>query len=229
MDTKLVYMEFMDRLADTARVESMEPTDGKTAVVLDRTIFYPQGGGQRYDTGTMTCEGKRFRVTEVRYVDGSVKHYGTFEGMPFAVGDTVSCAVDGARRLLNSRLHSAGHVLDMAQKNLGIGWVPGKGYHFPDGPYVEYEGDLGGIAVEKLRQDLEAECAAIIATDVTTKVRFTEANGPGGKPGRVVMYGDFSVPCGGTHVANLGAIGKLTIRSIKPKSGKIRVGYEIGD
>jgi len=44
---------------------------------------------------------------------------------------------------------------------------------------------------------------------------------------RVVMYGDFSVPCGGTHVANLKDIGRLTIRKVSHKKGLIRVAYEV--
>ena len=44
------------------------------------------------------------------------------------------------KRRLYARLHSAGHMLDIVVKNLKLGWIPGKGYHFPDGPYVEYNG-----------------------------------------------------------------------------------------
>lgn len=43
-------------------------------------------------------------------------------------------------RRFYARLHSAGHLLDIAVKKLGIAWKPGKGYHFSDGPYVEYSG-----------------------------------------------------------------------------------------
>jgi Ser-tRNA(Ala) deacylase AlaX len=50
---------------------------------------------------------------------------------------------------------------------------------------------------------------------------------PAGKPQRVVLYGDFGVPCGGTHVANLGDIGRIVIRKLKPSGQTIRVSYAV--
>ena len=48
--------------------------------------------------------------------------------------------IDENKRRLYARLHSAGHLLDVAVSNIGLSWQPGKGYHFPDSPYVEYIG-----------------------------------------------------------------------------------------
>lgn len=48
--------------------------------------------------------------------------------------------VDEEKRRLYARVHSAGHLLDIAVNQLGYQWVPGKGYHFPTGAYVEYQG-----------------------------------------------------------------------------------------
>ena len=53
-------------------------------------------------------------------------------------GLAVGCKVDEKNRRLCARIHSAGHLLDVAVHDLGFRWRPGKGYHFPDGPYVEY-------------------------------------------------------------------------------------------
>ena len=50
---------------------------------------------------------------------------------------------------------------------------------------------------------------------------------PTDKPCRVVMYGDFGVPCGGTHVANLSELVSMTIRKIKSEKGNIRVAYDV--
>ncbi len=101
---------------------------------MDGTIFYPQGGGQPYDQGVIESAKGKFLVEEVRFVDGIVKHIGMFERGSFEKGDEVTCHVDKARRDLHSRLHSAGHIVDMGMTELGLGWIPGKGYHFPDGP-----------------------------------------------------------------------------------------------
>lgn len=54
----------------------------------------------------------------------------------------VEMKVDGDKRLLYARLHSAGHLLDMAVARLGYQWHPSKGCHFPVGAYVEYVGAI---------------------------------------------------------------------------------------
>jgi Ser-tRNA(Ala) deacylase AlaX len=52
-------------------------------------------------------------------------------------------AIDSQKRIFNARNHSAGHLIDIAMKNIGLGYLkPTKGFHFPEGSYVEYEGDF---------------------------------------------------------------------------------------
>ena len=239
--TKLVYMEDMQLLEAEAYVESVEQKDDKTIVYLDKTIFYPQGGGQPYDTGTMTAGNIVFTVEEVRYSEGAVQHIGHFSGGRFMNDETVICKVDAGRRALHTRLHSGGHVLDMAVNELGYTWKPGKAYHFPDGPYVEYQADLNGEASEEIIEKLNAKMAEILSRGITTEIKFVTReemaklcrhipeNLPKDKPSRVVLYGDFGVPCGGTHVKELSDIGHLEIRKIKDKAGTLRVSYEISN
>lgn len=239
MPTKLLYLENMSECTCEARVSEIVPEEGKTAVILDQTIFYPQGGGQPYDTGTISSGDKEFLVEEVRFVDGIVKHIGRFEGEAFKSGETVICSVDVERRKLHTRLHSGGHLVDIGLKQLGITWRPGKGYHFPNGPYVEYSGSMIGTDIEKLKTDLEDACKKIVQQGIETRILFMpkEEMGsvcvfvpdyiPANKPARVVMYGDFGIPCGGTHVNNLSEIGKITIRKIKQDGENIRVSYSI--
>lgn len=237
--TKLLYLEDFNLLVSEAKVESVLEENGKTVVLLDQTVFYPQGGGQPYDKGSMESENAKFIVDEVRFVDGLVKHIGSFEKGTFRVGDSVKLLVDKERRILNSKLHAAGHVVDMGVTELKLNWIPGKGYHFPDGPYVEYAGSLEGMDKEKLKVDLENACNAFVQEGRETKVLFMEKDEmkdvchfvpdyiPEGKPGRVVMYGDFGVPCGGTHVNNLSEIRHITIRKVKEEKRIIKVGYDV--
>ena len=238
--TKLIYLEQMDQYACAGQVVDVQLDGDWVVVILDQTIFYPQGGGQPYDTGVITSsDGRKFLVEEVRFVDGVVRHIGKFDDDAFEVGDSVTCAVDVPRRQLHARLHSAGHVVDMALKRLGVPWVPGKGYHFPDGPYVEYAGDLSSFDKEKLRGDLESMCNQILGEGIATKVLFMNREEmlsmcafvpeqlPANKPGRVVMYGDFGVPCGGTHVAKFADIGRLVIRKMKQEREHVKVSYAV--
>jgi Ser-tRNA(Ala) deacylase AlaX len=237
--TKLVYLEDFNLLTGEAIVLEVLKENDRDVVILDRTIFYPQGGGQPYDKGMIESASGKFIVEEVRFIEGIVKHFGVFERGAFVVGEAVKCSVDAVRRALHSRLHSAGHVVDMAVVSLGLPWKPGKGYHFPDGPYVEYAGSSEGLDKEKLKTDIETACNKFIAEDRATKLMFMSKEEmstvchsvpdylPEGKPGRVVMYGDFGVPCGGTHVNNLSEIQPMTIRKIKTEGGTIRVGYDV--
>src|SRR5579871_4429046 len=115
--TKLTYLENFNLLKDEATVLHIIQ-ENNTIIILDHTIFYPQGGGQQYDKGIMENKNGKFIVEEVRFIDGIVKHIGKFEHGTFNINDKVTCLVDQNRRELNSRLHSAGHVIDMAVDGL---------------------------------------------------------------------------------------------------------------
>lgn len=169
MDTKLIYLEQMGLDTCDACVVDILTEDGKTIVVLDQTIFYPQGGGQPSDTGVIQAGSKVFNVTEVRFVNGKVNHIGNFETEAFDLGESVTCRIDLVKRNSHSQIHSAGHLIDMALKRLGIKWEPGKGYHFLNGPYVEYSGSLDGVETEGLKKNLEDSCNEIISNDVPTE------------------------------------------------------------
>jgi alanyl-tRNA synthetase len=240
MNTTLIYLDQMHEYSAAAQVRDVLMVGGRNIIILDQTIFYPQGGGQPYDTGVIATPQARFEVNEVRLVEGVVHHIGTYEGGSIAGGETVECLIDKERREENTRIHSAGHLLDMSLKRLGISWIPGKGYHFPQGPYVEYCGSLEGQDIALLKIQIEESCAALIQENVETRVlrmpkeamhtvcEFVPDYIPADKPARVVMYGDFGIPCGGTHVRRLGDIGKLTIRKIKQEKENIRISYAVG-
>lgn len=239
MNTKLLYLEDFNLLTCEARVVSISEENGGYVVLLAQTIFYPQGGGQPYDKGGIEGPSGKFLVEEVRFADGVVKHIGKFESGSFQTGESVKCSVDEPRRALHSRIHSAGHVVDMAVTALNLNWIPEKGYHFPEGPYVEYAGSLDGLDKEKLKIDIENLCNKFVNENRETKLLFMDKKKtkevchfvpdyiPEGKPARVVMYGDFGVPCGGTHVGHLGDMRKMTIRKIKAEGETVRVGYDV--
>lgn len=239
METKLLYLEKMDQLTGEATVLDVIEENGKQVVILDQTVFYPQGGGQPYDIGEIASGNATLKVEQVRYFEGTVKHIGTFEKGTFQKDDKVTCHVNPERRLLNARLHSAGHMVDMAVYSLKPEWVPTKRYHFPDGPYVEYSGAIDETEKEALKQKLEELGNKTISEGGDTKVLFIEKsemskycrhvpeNIPEGKPTRIVLFGDFGVPCGGTHVQNLSELKHLTIRKIKQEGSNIRVGYDV--
>lgn len=236
--THLLYLEDFSLLIAQATVMDVITEGDKHVIILDKTVFYPQGGGQPYDKGTISSDDATFMVQEVRFVDGIIRHVGIFESGMLHKGQTGTCTVEEERRQLHCRLHSGGHVVDMAVNALKLDWIPGKGYHFPDGPYVEYQGVLPEDK-EALRVQLEKQCNQFIEQGIETTLQFMSKEEmqkvcrfvsdalPSNKPLRVVMYGDFAVPCGGTHVTNLTDIKGMTIRKISMKGDAIRVSYAV--
>ena len=203
------------------------------AVVLNQTPFYGESGGQVGDTGTMTADGVRFKVTDTQKHLGDVfVHSGTVEEGTLKVGAALSLNVDHQRRGAIRKNHSATHLLHEALRQVL-------------GDHVAQKGSL--VAPDRLRFDFshpkpisadELERVEEIANDrvlenstVTTRVMaLDDARSSGaralfgekyGDEVRVVAMGEgsgnamgWSVElCGGTHVNRTGDIGLITVLS----------------
>lgn len=228
-------------LEGSAEIFAIEETDFGLAVILDQTLFYPQGGGQPCDHGFLQVNDQKVGVISVRFDAGIVYHF--TEGNPevLSIGDTVNLHVDGERRALNSKIHTGGHLIDTAMINCGYDFNPIKGYHFPDSPYVEYEGMIELEDRERICRELEAEANHLIASGQPVESFIVDQYDqlkdhcttvpeyvPKDKPIRVVKVGGVGCPCGGTHVADLSQLGQLRVPKIKSKGGNIRVSYRVG-
>lgn len=239
--TKLTYLEDFDVESCKTVIVSVTQGDERHDIVLDATCFYPRGGGQDWDTGIIYADNNEFEVNEVRLDEnGDVHHFGLFKKGEFVVGDQVECKVDHERRSVNTRLHSAGHVIDMAIDAVGLDWVATKGQHYTHLSAIEYQGSFEPEQSEELKQKIEQKANEIVSEGLVNAIKFMPVeemsqiclnvpdNIPSNKPARVVVYGDsFGVPCGGTHVSNLGEVGKINIPKIKSKKGVIRVNYTV--
>lgn len=240
MATELLFMENMQAYECEAQIEEIIQQDNRNIIYLNQTVFYPQGGGQPYDTGFIDSNYARFNVEEVRFIDGKVLHIGHYSNGELKIGDNVKCTVDVKRRQLNTRIHSGGHLVDMAVHELGYKWIPTKGYHFPDGSYVEYRANLEDEPKDQIVNKINQQINNILSKDIKTSIRFMPKEKmkefchnvpdylPEGKPSRIVLYDGFGVPCGGTHVASLSEIGAMTVKKIKNRpESTIRVSYEL--
>lgn len=69
--------------------------------------------------------------------------------------------INQEKRRLYARIHSGGHFLDIAVKKIGLPWTPSKGFHFPEGSYVEYIGTIEGKA-EDIAAKLQQACDEVI-------------------------------------------------------------------
>ncbi|MHC9084488.1 alanine--tRNA ligase [Luteimonas sp. RIT-PG2_3] len=220
-------------LRDGRPVEHIQAGDD-AIVILDRTPFYAESGGQVGDTGELDAQGLRFRVSDTQKLAGQFSgHVGTLETGALAVGDHLLGAVAGERRAATVLNHSATHLLHGALRGLL-------------GTHVAQKGSL--VAPDRLRfdfshfQPVSAEELAEIERLVNTEVR---ANHPvqiremamqealdfgaialfGEKYGervRVVKMGDSVELCGGTHVADTGRIGLFKLVSEGGVSAGVR-------
>uniref|UniRef100_A0A7S4T0V0 Threonyl/alanyl tRNA synthetase SAD domain-containing protein n=1 Tax=Alexandrium monilatum TaxID=311494 RepID=A0A7S4T0V0_9DINO len=237
---------FLLELADCELVEALlaqEPPQGapaghvKLSTVLSRTLFHPQGGGQQADTGFLLSEGlpdlpvsfASLRKDDAAILHDSVVEQQVADKWAAAAGKVrVTCRVDEPRRLLAARIHSAGHLLDAAVTAVGLKWVPGKGYHFPDGPYVEYilneasrkidpkkAGDREGV-VRAIQENLDRLVAS--GGQVTTRLVDGVRH--------VAMAGE-ECPCGGTHVGDIAQIGHIEVKKLQNKQGNVRISYTV--
>lgn len=248
--TKLAYFDDMWQLQSRATFISMVADGGRLAVIVDSSILYPQGGGQPADSGFIhdLDERLRFRVQDVRSRNGVVFHYGHFDSPlsdqgTFQKGQEVILSVDEHRRGLNSRLHSAGHLLDICMRKIGLAsFKDGKGHHFPDGAFVEYKGKIPANDLESKREALEKEAERLVAIGgkVSAAIVPYEAAAalcggelpeyiPKDTTPRIVMLGDnLGCPCGGTHVADISDIGIIKVSQIRVRKGLTKVSYTIG-
>ena len=214
-------------------VEIKENEKGK-AVTLDETIFYPQGGGQPADKGQIISNDAVFIVNDVKLDEnGIVWHFGEFENGEFRKKNKVILKIDKDRRINNAKLHSAGHLLDCAVTKMGIeNLEPIKGFHFPDGPYVEYKGLIEDfvdiiLELEKTVNDLIVENLQIEKQNLSPEEAKKQGVwAPQGKSARIINFAGFSnCGCGGTHVNFASEIGKIIIRKIKFKKGITKIAY----
>jgi Ser-tRNA(Ala) deacylase AlaX len=239
--TALTYLDDPYQLTLSATVLDIETReDGLVSLILDQTVFYPQGGGQPYDLGVISTADATFEVQQVRFTpDGFVHHIGASSD-GFKAGDAVELQVDEERRMLHCRLHTAGHLVDVAMIKAGFDFEPSKGYHFADSPYVEYKGSIDAedrpAAIERLNSELGAliDANAVVKwrtvldkEALTEDCKFIPDYLPEGKPIRVVTVSGLGCPCGGTHVKTNGEIGRVTVKKIKVKSGNTRVSYQL--
>ncbi|KAL2459257.1 alanine-tRNA ligase [Forsythia ovata] len=249
--TKLEYFDDMYKLQSTATLlSSFQTEDGRQVLILDSTIFHPQGGGQPADTGFISSSDFKFIVQDVRSKDKIVYHYGHLENSDdrklqenHEKGVQVLLSVDEQRRRLNSRLHSGGHLLDICMNNVGWGHLePTKGYHFPDGPFVEYKGTVAQNELQTKQKELEVEANNLISMGgkvFASILPYDKASNlcggclpdyiPQDSTPRIVKFGENpGCPCGGTHVNDISEILSLKVTQIRTKKGQTKVFYNVG-
>ena len=210
-------------LVDDNAVNSVN--EGECTIILDRTPFYGEGGGQIGDRGTMYAEGKMLHVDDTQKTDGVYIHLCTVANGTFTVGDTVMADIEDMRRKAIARNHSAAHLLQAALRQVLGDHVAQAGSYVSD-QVCRFDFTHFAALTDKEIEKVEALVNThILAANTieTTETDIATAQSRGamalfgekyGKTVRMVQMGDFSTElCGGTHCSNTGEIGLFKIVS----------------
>lgn len=219
-------------LSGEARVLEIRNTAVGAEVVLERTLFYPEGGGQPCDRGVLGG----LPVLDVVEAGRAVVH--SVEGAPaFAPGDKVAMAVDGTRRRDHSQQHSGQHLLSaILERNYGIHTI---GFHL-GATYSTI--DVSCAAMDgKMTEEIEAAAEEFIVRDHPYAVHVCPPEDPasflirkrlpaGEETIRIVeILGYDWVACCGTHVSSAGELRMFKILSTEKYKGNTRVFFAAGD
>lgn len=207
-------------------------------VILDRTAFYPLGGGQPSDTGTLEWPGGKAEVREVTKKEG-VKHH--LVQNPDIVPDTVKGIIDWTRRYAHMRMHTAQHIVSGVVYDLWKARTVGNQiYH--DRSRIDFApikltdemiAQLETRTNEILASGAKVEIVTMLREDLDRTVDSQRANldllPKSVRELRVVKVADYDVcPCAGTHVRSLAEVGRVKVvkRENKGKDRE-RITYEL--
>ncbi|WP_431897579.1 alanine--tRNA ligase [Micromonospora haikouensis] len=217
-----------ETLASEAKVTGVfpHPQKGRVEVYVEASPFYPEGGGQLGDSGTIAGPRGRGRVIDTDApLPSVIRHHVEVEEGIFGVGDTVALEVDVERRASLRRSHTGTHLLHWAlRKVVGPQARQQGSLVAPD--YLRFDFNHHSPLTDEQLQEVESLVAEQIRSNGVVEIRHStqaEAKAAGaisffgekyGEVVRVIRAGEHSMElCGGTHVSALGEIGELVVTS----------------
>ncbi|HXX87450.1 MAG TPA: alanine--tRNA ligase [Candidatus Acidoferrum sp.] len=238
-ETRLLYYEDQYMREFEAKVLRVLKNE---FVVLDRTCFFPEGGGQPADVGSLTFDGKNVEVVDVQKVGKVLIHRLKDERAP-KEGVEVKGAIDWNKRYSLMKNHTATHIVGGAARRV-LGWHVWQ-YGTQKGVEssrldishyrrlsLEETQKIETLANEAILRNIPVETTWLPRNEAESRYGFRLYQG-GAVPGkeiRVVRAGDWDVEaCAGTHLKNTGEIGFLKIvHSERVQDGVERLVYSIG-
>jgi misacylated tRNA(Ala) deacylase len=194
--------------------------DGKY-VTLDKTAFYPKGGGQPWDEGNIIRNNEKFKVVYVGKFSGEISHEVETSGLK--IGDKILCELDWDRRYTFMRYHTASHLISNILYNKANAKITGNQIEM-DKSRMDFS--MLDYSPEKLRTYVD-EANSIIQQDLPITVEYMTRQDVMGKPElarlavglpenikefRIVKIGDVDTQVdGGTHVNHLKEIGTIEL------------------
>jgi misacylated tRNA(Ala) deacylase len=229
MSTELLFRD--DAYLKTARARVVAVDE--RGIELDRTIFYPQGGGQMGDAGVLVRDsGERIAIADTRKGEdaGSVRHISAPGAAQPVPGEMLSLAIDWPRRHALMRLHTALHVMSCVV----VAPVTG-GNIAPDKARLDFDIDMSLLDAARIENETNALIARAVDTetvwitdeelDARPELVKTMSVQPPRGAGRVRLLripGIDLQPCGGTHVRNIAEIGAIRVLKIRSEGKRNR-------
>ncbi|SFF79915.1 alanyl-tRNA synthetase [Halopelagius inordinatus] len=239
-ETERLYYDDQERTEFEAVVLDVFERDDGYDVVLDQTMFYPEGGGQPADHGTLSSDETTVEVTDVQRIDGVVLHRADDDP---GKGEFVRGKVDATRRNRLMRHHTATHVVGHAAREVLGDHVrqagAQKGTDRARFDVTHYE----RITREEV-EEIERLANDIVMRNLPVKQQWPDRHEaeerygfdlyqggiPPGQNIRVITVGDDVQACGGTHVKYTGDIGTIKILNTEPvQDGIERIVFAAGD
>lgn len=228
METKKLYYVNSHLSQFFGRVLCCQPCDRGFEVILDQTAFYPEGGGQAADTGTLGT----VRVLDVRERGGAVVHL--CDG-PVTVGQTLEGTIDYNLRFDRMQQHSGEHIVSgLINRRWGF---HNTGFHMgTESTTIDFDGvipaealpELERLANEAVWQDLEVRCS-VPAPEVLPTIPYRSKRALPW-PVRIVEIPGYDIcACCGTHVARTGEIGIIKLLSVIHFRGGVRMEMACGN
>lgn len=214
----------------SARVVAHATLGGAPTLILDRSAFYPESGGQMADRGTLSGVA----ITDVQIDDALVVHHRIDGALP-DLGTELEGVIDLPRRRTHMALHSAQHLLSRAL--LDVGGTETVSSRLGE-TACTIDVDVTGLSDAKL-SEAEAAVNALIDEDREVRAWFPGVEELASLPLRrapkqatgirVVAFGDYDVsPCGGTHVQRTAQIGLFRVTGSERYKGGTRITFSAG-
>ncbi|MCD6483076.1 MAG: alanyl-tRNA editing protein AlaX [Candidatus Aenigmarchaeota archaeon] len=241
MTEKLYYSEPYLREVE-ATIAKIDFLNGKEAeLILDKTIFYPEGGGQPSDRGVIESDNYKIEIDHVYKKDGEVIHHGFLKGNKPKAGDIVKVSIDWFWRYENMKQHTGQHILSaIILKKIGaettgfqifdkynkieietdekLNWNLITEIEIEANHVVSKSIDVEAVWYNELPEDLEQKLRKYVSEKVKGKIR-------------IVKIDDIDiVPCGGMHVKNTREVGLIKVLRFYQKTSKVwRIEFVCGN
>ena len=240
MTTERLYLSSIDAAYEKEFTATVTKVEGNK-ISLDQTLFYPLGGGQNWDIGTLTGPNGNLEVSEVRGRDDVFHTVG--EGHQLEIGDEVTGTIDWERRHAHMRMHTAQHLVSgLVYEMFNGARTVGNQIHsdrsrIDFNPITFDDAMLESLTIRTndiIKQNLRVTDTVMTRDEVNAIMPPERTNmdllPASVKQLRVVKIDDgFDLcPCAGTHVQQLGEIGGIQILGKKSKGkGTQRITYDL--